>query len=260
MKKLLLLLIFAFTITANAQDEKTVTLNSSASGKTEEIATQGALRSAVEQAFGTFISSNTQIVNDALIKDEIVSVSNGNIQKFDLLSKITLPDSSIAVSITATVSITKMSSFVESKGFTSDFKGNLFAFNINSQILNEQNETKSVENICKVLDEISFKSFDYKLTISDPVTSNNGSNERWSIKYFASVFTNANFNNYQNFLFNSLEGLTMKEGDVNNYVLLKKNIYLFLLQVVESVKIGLMIKNQQISFCSKDTLILFYRD
>ena len=237
MKNLLLLLTLAFTITASAQDDKTVTLNASASGKTEEIATQAALRSAVEQAFGTFISSNTQIVNDALIKDEIVSVSNGNIQKFDLVSKVTLLDSSIAVSITATVSITKMSSFVESKGFTSDFKGNLFAFNINSQILNEQNEIKSVENICKVLDEIALKSFDYKLTISDPVSSNNGSNERWSIKYFASVFTNENFKNYQNFLFTSLVGMSMKDGDVGNYVSLKKNIYPITLKSVDKIKV-----------------------
>jgi hypothetical protein len=238
MKNIICLLFILFASTKiYAQDDKTVTLNASAIGKTEEIATQAALRSAVEQSFGTFISANTQIVNDALIKDEIVSVSNGNIQKFDLVSKVILPDSSVAVTITATVSITKMSSFVESKGFTSNFKGNLFAFNINAQILNEQNETKSVENICKVLDEISFKSFDYKLTISDPVSTNNGGNERWSIRYFASVFTNANFKNYPNFLFTSLEGMSMKEGDVENYISLGKNIYPITLKVDNKTKI-----------------------
>jgi hypothetical protein len=45
------------------------------------------LRSAIEQAFGAFISSKTEILNDNLVKDEIVSVSNGNIQKFEVLSE-----------------------------------------------------------------------------------------------------------------------------------------------------------------------------
>lgn len=207
-----------------AQDDKTITLNASASGKTEELAIQAALRSAVEQAFGTFISSNTQLVNDALLKDEISSVSNGNIQKFDVVSKVVLPDSTHAVTVSATVSVTKMSSFVESKGFTSDFKGNLFAFNINAQILNEQNEIKAMEAICKVLDDIARKSFDFKVTVKDPVAASTD-NSKWEIPYYVSVFLNNNIINYQEYLFNSLKGLSLKESDVKSYIDLKKEVY-----------------------------------
>jgi hypothetical protein len=62
MKKLLL--IFNFIIfnyfTSIAQDaDKTVSITVSGSGKTQEEAKQVALRSAIEQAFGTFISSKT---------------------------------------------------------------------------------------------------------------------------------------------------------------------------------------------------------
>jgi hypothetical protein len=63
-----------------AQDEdKTVTLVVSGQGKTQDEAKQNALRSAIEQAFGAFISSKTEILNDNLVKDEIVSLTNGNI-------------------------------------------------------------------------------------------------------------------------------------------------------------------------------------
>ena len=74
MKKIIFILALALSINAYAQDNKTVTLVVSGQGKTQDEAKQNALRSAIEQAFGTFISSKTEILNDELVKDEIVSV------------------------------------------------------------------------------------------------------------------------------------------------------------------------------------------
>ena len=62
----------------------TVTLTVVGSGKTIEEAKTNALRSAIEQAYGVFVSSNTEILNDELIKDEIVSISSGNIKEFKI--------------------------------------------------------------------------------------------------------------------------------------------------------------------------------
>jgi hypothetical protein len=85
MKHFIIVFLFALNFNALAQDaDKTVTLVVSGSGKTQDEAKQNALRSAIEQAFGTFISSKTEILNDSLVKDEIVSVANGNIQKFEI--------------------------------------------------------------------------------------------------------------------------------------------------------------------------------
>lgn len=91
MKKILILLILAFALVSNAQDDKTVTLTVAGQGKTQDEAKQKALRSAIEQAFGTFISSKTEILNDNLVKDEIVSIANGNIQKFEIISEVQIP-------------------------------------------------------------------------------------------------------------------------------------------------------------------------
>jgi hypothetical protein len=66
--------------------EQTVTLVVSGQGKTKNEAQQNALRSAIEQAYGAFISSKTEVLNDELVKDEIVSVSNGNLNPIQTLN------------------------------------------------------------------------------------------------------------------------------------------------------------------------------
>ena len=60
------------SISVFAEDDKTVTITLSGRGNTQNEAQQNALRSAIEQAFGTFISTKTEILNDALVKDEVV--------------------------------------------------------------------------------------------------------------------------------------------------------------------------------------------
>ena len=88
MKQLFIIILLALSFNAFAQDDQTVTLTVSGQGETLEDAKQNALRSAIEQAFGAFISSKTEILNDDLVKDEIVMISNGNIQDFEIISEI----------------------------------------------------------------------------------------------------------------------------------------------------------------------------
>ena len=44
-------------------------------GSTHEEAIRNAIRNALEQTYGTLVSSNTKIVNDELMSDEIASMS-----------------------------------------------------------------------------------------------------------------------------------------------------------------------------------------
>ena len=53
-------------------------------GETKEEAEKDACRNAVEFAVGTFIDSETQLKNEHLIKDEILSHSNGYIEKYEV--------------------------------------------------------------------------------------------------------------------------------------------------------------------------------
>ena len=60
----------AQTNNQKAADDITLVVDGEGKDKTE--ATKNALRSAIEQSYGTFVSANTVILNDELVKDEIV--------------------------------------------------------------------------------------------------------------------------------------------------------------------------------------------
>ena len=224
MKQFILILALALSINAYAQDDKTVTLVASGQGKTQDEAKQNALRSAIEQAFGTFISSKTEILNDNLVKDEIVSVANGNIQKFEIISEVQIPNGGYATSLKATVSVTKLTSFVQSKGVVVEFKGSLFAFNVNQQILNEKNEIKAIEDLCKVITKLSDASFEYSIKASDPVAVN-ASNEEWRIPMYISVSANNNLLSIATYINQTLKGLSLSIDEADNYVKLGKKVY-----------------------------------
>ncbi len=224
MKQLILIVTLALSINAYAQDDKTVTLVASGQGKTQDEAKQVALRSAIEQAFGTFISSKTEILNDNLVKDEIVSVTNGNIQKFDVLSELQLPDGSYATTLKAIVSVTKLTSFCESKGVEVEFKGALFAFNINQQMLNELNEQKLIGNMKSIVNSISKNAFNYEIKTDQPL-SISGSNDEWNVPVTIDVTVNKNFVNIPKIIFSTLKGCALSQTEAETYIKLNKKIY-----------------------------------
>jgi len=237
MKKIFLLIgiISFFANLSIAQEDKTVTVTVSGQGKTQEEAKQNALRNAIEQAFGAFISSKTEILNDELVKDEIVSVSNGNIQKFEILSEVQTPDGEWSNTVKAVVSVTKLTSFCESKGIAVDFKGGLFAINVKQQQLNEENEIKSIENMCKVLKEISDKSFDFDIEVKDPISLNTPKNE-WKVPIVVNVKTNSNFSNLSDYMSSTMKGVSLTKTEADNYKQLEKPIYIFVFTDKNGVK------------------------
>jgi len=152
-----------------AQSEnKDVTIVASGSGGTLEDAKQAALRSATEQAFGTFISSKTEMFSDVVVADQMASVSSGNIKSVEVLSQNQLPDGRWGVTLKAIVSVDKLTSFVQAKGISIEIKGGMFALNIKQQLLNEQGEIKAVAEMIGLLHEPMQIAFDYVIKRGDP--------------------------------------------------------------------------------------------
>jgi hypothetical protein len=224
MKKLLLLLTLAFTLTANAEDDKTVTLVVSGQGKTQDEAKQRALRSAIEQAFGTFISSKTELLNDNLVKDEIVSVANGNIQKFEVLSEVKIPEGGYATTLKAIVSVSKLTSFCESNGVEIEFKGGLFAMNIKIQQLNEKNEILTIRKLCETLKYIADKSFDYNISNKEPKAYDNEP-DKWAIDLKVNISVNENMRLFKDYLIKGLKGVALTIDEEKTYKDLNKKVY-----------------------------------
>jgi len=216
-------------------DSKVATLTVSGSGKSQDEAKQNALRNAIEQAFGTFITSNTQILNDQLLKDEIVSISNGNIQEYTVISEVQTPDGSWSNTVKAKVAIDKLTSFCESKGVNSEFKGKLFALNIKQQELNEKNEETAIENMCNVLKKLIENCFDYEISAGNPVQSNDGSNN-WDIPLTVIIKPNNNLKIISDYFVTTLKGIAVNDIEVSNYKQLGKKIYNIKLMVNSVIK------------------------
>jgi hypothetical protein len=224
MKKLLLVIFFLTNLGVNAQEDKTVKLTVSGTGKTIEEAKTNALRSAIEQAFGAFISSKTEILNDNLVKDEIVSIANGNVQKYDVVSEVQMPNGDFSTSLKATVSVTKLISFVESKGVLVEFKGSLFAFNINQQILNEKNEIKAVNDLLITLKSIIEKSLDFSIQAETPKALDD-TNQSWNVPLYLNILFNNNITSFKKYLIETLVGMSLTISEAENYKNLGKEVY-----------------------------------
>lgn len=186
------------------------------SGPTEEAATLQALRSAIEQTYGAFVSSNSTILNDELVKDEIVSISSGNVKKYEKLDVTPMPNGQVSVSLNATVSISNLISYAQSKGETSiQFSGNAMAANIKLMELRASSTTKALENLNQELSIIGQNMYDFgelKMTSQPTINTSCG---LYKVRFNVCVYTNEAYYQCVNFLLSSLRALSMSSSDYN---------------------------------------------
>lgn len=224
MRKLILLPIFIFsTVLAMAQTVDDVTLVVSGDGATKEAATHVALRSAIEQAYGVFVSANTEILNDELVKDEIATVASGNVKSYTELSATVLPNGNHLVSLQATVSTKSLATYAQSKGASCEFAGATFGANLKMVELNQKNTKIAFENLVKQLE--SFKPFVYdmyerKLEVSQP-------NAEGEMYFKVSLFTTEIWWDYQEMIFSTLNALNMSSGELQNLTQLRVKYYTY---------------------------------
>ena len=212
----------------SAQDN-TIRLTVSGEGATKEEATANALRSAIEQAFGTFVSANTQILNDDIVKDEIATISSGNIQEYTELGCITMPDGHKSVSLSATVSIGNLISYAKSKGSTAEFAGSVWAVNIKMRKLNAENERKAIEHMLEQLEILSKDMYRIEIAASkQPIKINWDGYEYKNLKktytsqpYFIDFqlkyYSTPVCKLFYDLLFNSLQSISLSEDEIKEY-------------------------------------------
>jgi len=208
-----------------AQDgDKIVSITVSGNGKTQDEAMQLALRSAIEQAYGVFISSKTEILNDQVIANEFLSFTNGNIKSYEVLNESQLPEGKWGLTLKVLVSINKLTSFVESKGISIEIKGGEFAFNIKQQLLNEQGEFKAIYQMVGLLHEPMQNSFDYTIKSDNPKSLDDES-KNWEIPLFVTATTNNNIDFCANYCINTLTALSLSTEEVTSYTRLNKSVF-----------------------------------
>jgi len=224
MKKLILisvLLCFGPIISFSQDNNTSVTLIVTGVGNTKDEARINGLRNAIELAYSSYVSSKTEILNDELVKDEIITVASGNIVNYKFL-KEDLLSNVFYNTMEVTVSVNKLISYAQGKGVTIEFAGSLFGAEIKQQKLNEKAELEAVENICFVYDQLLRKSFNYSIIVSDPKLEQDNN---YLIDYEVSSTTNPNYSSAINYLISNLKAISMNVPEIEKYVKIQKMVF-----------------------------------
>ena len=213
MKKLFLVIV-AMMMAMSAFAQHDIKLTVSGQGATKEEATANALRSAIEQSFGAFVSANTQILNDEIVKDEIATIASGNIKEYQELGCIDLPGGDQSVTLAATVSLGNLISYSKSKGSTAEFAGAAFTMNMRMRKLNAENEITALYNMLDLLYELAPSAFDWDLEVGDPASL---PEQMYNVKMTAKAKANKNTSAFFSLFLNTLESLSLSASDVDAY-------------------------------------------
>lgn len=203
--------VYAFPDISGKKKEKkgdagtTITLVTSGTGDTKEEATKNALRSALEQTYGAFVSSNSQVVNDELVKDEIVSISTGNIVSYEELSFIDSNPKQVSVSVV--VSITRLQTYAQNKGMSAELAGNTFAMNLKMEELNKKNQDVALKHMLEQTKTMSRSLFDYELSVGEPEKAEEGVRVPVTIR----IKANKNTVSYYDYFHKTLTSLAVQK-------------------------------------------------
>ena len=178
-----------------------VKLVASGEGMTETEAVHNALRSAIEQTYGVFVSANTDILNDDLVKDEVVTVASGNIHSYKTLGCVELENGNKSVQVEAVVSVSSLVDFAKAKGATCEFAGAVFGANLKMVNLNKENAEKALEHLYEQLNAIASNMYDYELNVGEPKVDGN-------IEITVLVKANENYKQFTDIVYNTLTSLS----------------------------------------------------
>jgi len=192
-----------------------ISLVVSGEGKTKDEATKQALRSAIEQAFGTFVSAHTEVLHDELIQDEIVSISTGNITGYKEISCVNESNGNKFVTLEATVSIGKLTNFAKSKGMSVELETGAFAMNMKIRELNKKNELQAIKDLKNKILKMSLdnKFFDYNLKISEPYKWGN----QYAVTARVDITPNMNLAILWNTIISTLKAISLSPEEQAEY-------------------------------------------
>lgn len=218
-----------------AQVVEDVTLVTTASAPTEEEAIVLALRSAIEQTYGAFVSANTSILNDEIVRDEVVSVSHGNVKSYEILSSLILKNGHVEVTLNSTISISKLISFAKSKGADAEFAGQTFSMNMKLMNLKGKNALAAYENMCIQAEELLDGAFDYKIDIEDPViaeatTEDHKRESGYLFNVKVKVLATPRTSQIFELISNTLKSIRLSNSEVEDFKRVGKDVYNYILR------------------------------
>ena len=191
---------------ANKGEKKII---ASGFGVNSDQALQKALRNAVEEAVGSYISSNTLIENDDLIEDKILSLSRGFIKDFRTLSTEKI-EGEIKLTVAAIVTGDQVIETLKSSGVEVEIKGNLLFSQFSDLNRQIDDEAKLVESL---FSEVPANSpFDFIVSNDTPVQLEGQSG--FKVQLSVKAVVNKNYTILMQNIKNILDGIALDVVDV----------------------------------------------
>ena len=171
-------------------------------------------------------------MNDNLVKDEIVSVSSGNIEKYNIISQTEIPNNGYAITLSATVSIEKLTSFAQSKGVEVEFKGGMFGLKIKLQKLNEEAEIVAIKNLTSTCFDLLNSIIDFELKVSEPVKAQYREDE-FDVEFLITTKANNNFTEFNKYFLETIKKIALTNEEKTEYKKLNNPLYYLIINDYE---------------------------
>lgn len=207
----------------NAQNNPDVTLTVLGTGVNKEEAVTNALRSAIEQAYGVFVSSDLTILNDKVVRNEIATISKGNIKSYKELSVSLLPNNNYSVTLSAVVSTDKLINYAKANNFRIEFAGGVFGQRLKILELNEKNEKIAIDNMVHQLNLIIPHMFYFKVDSLETPRADRHSN--YYIPARLRIYANDYNVEFNNVFFGTLKSLSLTENERHEYEQMNREYY-----------------------------------
>jgi hypothetical protein len=169
--KLIKITLIIFSILSNLflKSQEIVKVIATGYDYNQQKALSNALRNSLEKASGVYISSQTIVEDDKLIFDEVSSISNGTIVKYNIINNLQNTNSKeYNVTVEAYIEVGKIISLIKEKGINVEFNGSSFAQNIK---LNEFYKNEELKILKSFFNENYYKN-EFKLINKRILSSN----------------------------------------------------------------------------------------
>lgn len=213
---MVMLSIFAFSISMVYADEpeRIEKVIVSGIGIDMDKAKQNAIRNAVEQVIGSYISSDTMVQNSVVLKDEVLSYSGGYVKDMKIISQEKNDDGLYSAKIEANVISTKLKRKLESLNIaTKRIEGESLFGEAVSKI---ENQTAGQELLNKILSK--YPQAAYMFEIGKPqIISTNAGTGRAKVKIPLSIQWDQAFLSELKDVLSKIATVELKSADIVSF-------------------------------------------
>ena len=224
--------VIAGMLSENRVSGKTNVVEVTGYGKTEEEARMNAEVKAIVSTIGSFVTQQTEIVNDQLVSDKISEIVSGTITKVEVIK----PFNGSSITIRAHVSVKEVMKFCKNNGIGTEIEGSAIASEFKRQERNESGEQTALSGLSGKIQAILNRAFDYKVIADEPKLnqySKYNANREWVatdefiLPLTVEVYSNENFKILYQEIMTTLKGITMTPSEAATYKKMGKEVFEF---------------------------------